>query len=473
MAGDFVLLNILLYVLGTELPKDIIPDYFKMNPKIIVLAANFALVISEYFFHTIIHHRRVTFTAITMRVCKLVICQSLIMFVFLRFMSDGGRFFEMMVIFTVVYLVLILFTRLIERIVLRTYRKKGGNTRSIVFIGNDPANLMLYREMTDDPTTGYIIKGYYSNGFIEDCPPEFEKLGTISDLDKEIGLNYSFFSNEKEKKTITEESDFQLNLVDEIFCCLSHDDSEFISRIMKFCDNHIIHFHYVPRMYGNVLLNLKPERFGKFSLFTNLREPLTYMSNKFIKRTFDIIFSSIVCLCMLPFIPIIALIIKWQSPGPMFFKQARTGLNGKTFMCYKFRSMHVNKDADKIQATADDPRKFSFGNLMRKTNLDEFPQFFNVLKGDMSIVGPRPHMLLHTEMYRKVIDKYMVRHFSRPGITGYAQVTGFRGETKEQWQMEERVKRDIWYIENWTFGLDLKIIFLTFKSIFINDKNAY
>ena len=213
MAGDFVLLNILLYVLGTELPKDIIPDYFKMNPKIIVLAANFALVISEYFFHTIIHHRRVTFTAITMRVCKLVICQSLIMFVFLRFMSDGGRFFEMMVIFTVVYLGLILFTRLIERIVLRTYRKKGGNTRSIVFIGNDPANLMLYREMTDDPTTGYIIKGYYSNGIIEDCPPEFEKLGTISDLDKEIGLNYSFFSNEKEKKAITEESDFQLNLV--------------------------------------------------------------------------------------------------------------------------------------------------------------------------------------------------------------------------------------------------------------------
>jgi putative colanic acid biosynthesis UDP-glucose lipid carrier transferase len=121
----------------------------------------------------------------------------------------------------------------------------------------------------------------------------------------------------------------------------------------------------------------------------------------------------------------------------------------------------------------DDPRVTKVGKFIRKTSLDEFPQFLNVLKGDMSIVGPRPHMLLHTEMYRKVIDKYMVRHFSRPGITGYAQVTGFRGETKEQWQMEERVKRDIWYIENWTFGLDLKIIFLTFKSIFINDKNAY
>ena len=136
--------------------------------------------------------------------------------------------------------------------------------------------------------------------------------------------------------------------------------------------------------------------------------------------------------------------------------------------------MRVNKDADKIQATADDPRKFSFGNLMRKTNLDEFPQFFNVLKGDMSIVGPRPHMLLHTEMYRKVIDKYMVRHFSRPGITGYAQVTGFRGETRYIDQMEGRVKKDIEYIENWTFLLDLKIIVKTVTNMFGKEEgNAY
>ena len=135
--------------------------------------------------------------------------------------------------------------------------------------------------------------------------------------------------------------------------------------------------------------------------------------------------------------------------------------------------MHVNKDSDEKQATKNDPRKFPFGNFMRKTNIDELPQFFNVLKGNMSIVGPRPHMLKHTEEYSKIIDKYMVRHFCKPGITGYAQVTGFRGETKEVWQMEERIKRDIWYIENWSFALDLKIIFLTAKSIIIPDKNAY
>ena len=148
-------------------------------------------------------------------------------------------------------------------------------------------------------------------------------------------------------------------------------------------------------------------------------------------------------------------------------------MNGKTFMCYKFRSMHINDEADMTQATLDDPRKFAFGRFMRKTNIDEFPQFFNVLLGDMSIVGPRPHMLHHTEVYSQLIDKYMVRHFSKPGITGWAQVSGFRGETKELWQMEGRIKHDIWYIENWTFWLDIKIIFKTALSLFWNDKNAY
>ena len=142
-------------------------------------------------------------------------------------------------------------------------------------------------------------------------------------------------------------------------------------------------------------------------------------------------------------------------------------------MCYKFRSMHTNVEADKLQATEDDPRKFPFGNFMRKYNIDELPQFWNALKGNMSIVGPRPHMLLHTEMYSQQIGSYMVRHFVKPGITGWAQVTGFRGETKELWQMEERVKRDIWYIENWSIWLDLRIIWMTLKSLFIHDKHAY
>jgi len=173
------------------------------------------------------------------------------------------------------------------------------------------------------------------------------------------------------------------------------------------------------------------------------------------------------------FMPFIALIIKRQSPGPLFFRQLRTGLDGKPFMIYKFRSMHINKEADSRQATENDARKFPFGNFLRKTSIDELPQLWNVLKGDMSIVGPRPHMLTHTKKYSQLIDKYLVRHIVKPGMTGWSQVTGFRGETKELWQMEERVRRDIWYIEHWDIWLDLRIIRRTFLALFKHDKNAY
>ena len=212
---------------------------------------------------------------------------------------------------------------------------------------------------------------------------------------------------------------------------------------------------------------------GEMDLFTNHIEPLQSMGNRFIKRSFDIILSLLAITIITPFVPIISFMIHLQSAGPIFFFQERTGLNGANFNMMKFRSMHISSDADKKQATKNDPRKFSFGDFMRKTNIDEFPQFINVLLGDMSIVGPRPHMIYHTTTYSQLIDKYMVRHFCKPGITGWAQVTGCRGETKEIWQMEERIKKDIWYIENWTPWLDIKIIILTAKSIIIPDKHAY
>jgi putative colanic acid biosynthesis UDP-glucose lipid carrier transferase len=236
----------------------------------------------------------------------------------------------------------------------------------------------------------------------------------------------------------------------------------------------MIHFFYVPVIFGDKRLNLAALNCSGQVLFTNHAEPLNSVGNKMVKRVFDIVCSSFVCLCMLPFMPIVALIIKRQSPGPLFFRQERTGLNGETFYCYKFRSMHVNKDADTMQATKDDPRKFPFGNFMRKTNIDELPQFINVLKGDMSIVGPRPHMLKHTEMYHQLIDEYMVRHYCKPGITGLAQVRGYRGETKELWMMEKRVESDIEYMESWTFLMDIKICLETaFQMLFHQSKNAY
>lgn len=454
--GDFLLLNLLVY-LCLEQFDDNTPDYFMDHNAVVVMVANFAMLVAEYFFNTIAYHRRLSAIDLLRRVFMLSATQSALMFFLLRSISRGGGFFKFMYYFAGFLFIGLLLARLIERGIILYLRAKGKNTQSILFVGNDPANLMLYHDMLENSSAGTYVKGYYADEPIENAPEQFVHLGNLQQLNAQM-------EEDKDKTNLG---------IDLLFCCLSHDESAFINRVIHFCDNHVVHFYYVPRMSGNLHLRLIPELYGDVTLFTNRREPLTFIENKFLKRTFDIVVSALTCLVLLPFLPIVALIIKMQSPGPLFFVQNRTGLNGHTFKCYKFRSMHVNNQADTLQATKDDPRKFPFGEFMRKTNIDEFPQFFNVLKGDMSIVGPRPHMMLHTEMYGKLIDKYMVRHFCRPGITGWAQVTGFRGETKELWQMEERIRRDIWYLENWTFWLDLKIILKTALTIIRPDKQAY
>ena len=190
-------------------------------------------------------------------------------------------------------------------------------------------------------------------------------------------------------------------------------------------------------------------------------------------RGLDIVISLTALLFLLPFFPIIAFIIKYQSPGPLFFGQERTGLNGRTFRMYKFRSMHVNDDSNRVQATLNDPRKFLFGKIMRKTSIDELPQIYNVLLGEMSLIGLRPHMLAHTEYYSKHIPYYMDRHAVKPGLTGWAQVTGWRGDTPELWMMEGRVIRDIWYIEHKSIWLDIKIIFMTVGAVLFPARGAH
>ena len=219
-------------------------------------------------------------------------------------------------------------------------------------------------------------------------------------------------------------------------------------------------------MYFGLLKNVKA--------LSIRREPLELRENRILKRIFDIVFSYLFLTTLFPFFYlIVGLAIKISSPGPIFFKQKRSGEDGREFWCYKFRSMRVNSECDTLQATECDPRKTCIGEIIRKTSIDELPQFINVLKGDMSVVGPRPHMLKHTKEYSQLINKFMVRHFVKPGITGWAQVTGYRGETKELWQMEGRVSRDIWYIEHWTFILDLYIIYKTVYNAICGEKEAY
>ncbi len=457
---DFVILNLILVVLHAS-NLSIIPEYFDYATKLTVLAANVALCIGEYFHATIIHVRKIGFHSVLKRTLSLVATTTVIFFLLLRFLGNSNNILSFSIIFGIILYIVLVISRFCELTWLKQLRTMGRNSRTALFIGNDPAILEMYHTMTEDSSTGYHVKGYYADEDIVNAPKDLVRLGNMEKLDSVM--------NNSIDKTINGIP----STIDEVFCCLSHKDSEVIVKVMQFCDKNVIHFYYLPRLFGEYKLHLDAKPLMGKTVYSNRVEPLDSMTNRALKRGFDIFVSGIICLCVLPFFPIIACIIKMQSPGPIFFRQARTGLNGNIFQCLKFRSMHVNKDADKAQATKDDPRKFAFGNFMRKTNIDEFPQFLNVLKGDMSIVGPRPHMLHHTEVYGALINKYMVRHFAKPGITGWAQVTGFRGETKELWQMEERIRRDIWYIENWSFWLDIKIILLTAKSIIFPDKNAY
>lgn len=204
------------------------------------------------------------------------------------------------------------------------------------------------------------------------------------------------------------------------------------------------------------------------------RNKLNGKGSQFIKRTFDILVSGIFICLIFPFIYIIVgLLIKGTSKGPIIFKQKRNGLHGKEFWIYKFRSMRENEESDEQQATKEDARKTKIGNFMRRTNIDEIPQFLNVFLGDMSIVGPRPHMVKHTKEYSKQVDNFMVRHWVKPGITGWSQVTGLRGEIKNTDQIAKRVEGDIWYIEHWSFALDIRIIFMTIVNIIKGEKEAY
>lgn len=457
---DFLLLNGLLFTL-THSFADSVPSYLLSSTKVTFVVMNMGLVIAEYFYHTIIYRRMLRWIEFFYNVTKLVTLQVVLSFLILRFLTDTAGLFQFMVVFFVCEWVLFYGLRVICRWFLQAWRSKGGNSHTVLFVGNDDSLRSLYMKLSRS-VTGYHVLGYYADAPMKRPVDGLKYLGTISDLNAAMR---SFL--------VSSDPDHAFGRVDDVYCSLSHDEGKQIRLLEVFCDHSLARFLYVPRSFSEYGLPLTPVRVGDTIAYTNRFQPLLKIGNRIMKRTFDILVSLTVCICLLPIILIVGIIIKLQSPGPIFFCQQRTGINGKTFKVIKFRSMHVNKDADAVQATEHDPRKFKFGDFMRRANIDELPQFFNVLKGDMSIVGPRPHMLRHTELYGHLINEYAVRLFCKPGITGFAQVSGFRGETKELWQMQGRVNADIWYIEHWSMGLDMRIILKTAKQVFVHDEQAY
>ncbi|HTN45688.1 MAG TPA: exopolysaccharide biosynthesis polyprenyl glycosylphosphotransferase [Flavipsychrobacter sp.] len=246
-----------------------------------------------------------------------------------------------------------------------------------------------------------------------------------------------------------------------------------VSQIQRLADNYSIHVAFVPA-FEVEKLDWSVTIDGGVPIFQMRQSLLNNAFYSYRKRLFDIVFSSFIIVFVLSWlVPIIGLIIKIQSPGPIFFKQLRSGRNNVPFYCYKFRSMRKDNPNEAKQASKDDPRVTRIGKWIRKTSIDEFPQFINVFLGDMSVVGPRPHMTSHTFQYRTLIDAFMVRHGVKPGITGWAQVNGYRGETKDPQMMKKRVDYDIFYLDNWNFMMDIKIVILTFLNMTQGEKNAY
>jgi len=400
------------------------------------------LSITNKFYNVYRYTREVNILAIILRQ---MILFALLMLAFAGFFHDLNIYPLIIIKYTAVSFLLIAIFKFALFYLLQNYRASfGGNFRKTVIYGANKKTLALENFFNKNPEYGYMHSKTFS----------FEDR-----KDTNLDASFNYIKNEE---------------IDEIYCSISELTNKQINDIVDFADNNLKILKFLPDNKEIYSKKLKYEYYDYIPILSLRNIPLEDSINMVIKRTFDIVFSSLVIIFILSWLtPIIALLIKLESKGPVFFKQSRNGFNYKEFDCYKFRSMTPNKDANLYQATRGDLRITKIGKFIRKTSLDELPQFFNVLFGDMSVVGPRPHMVSHTNMYAKKIDKFMVRHFVKPGITGLAQISGFRGEVESDKDIIGRVKYDIFYIENWSLLLDLKIITKTFINAIRGEEKAY
>jgi putative colanic acid biosynthesis UDP-glucose lipid carrier transferase len=330
--------------------------------------------------------------------------------------------------------------------------------------------LKEYRILTGSNYRTAVIIGY---------TPEAIRLKDFFETRKNYGYRFlGFFSDKKVNHAITGKlsslKPFVIdNLVDEIYCSLNEVSNSYLKDLIDFADENNKTIKFIPDTKEIFSKNLKIDYYEFFPVLSLKKTMLNEPAIKLLKRCFDVFFAVFVIVFLLSWLyPLLAVLIKLESKGPVFFKQGRPGIDENEFVCYKFRSMKMNMTTEK-EASKDDPRVTAIGRFMRKTSIDELPQFYNVLLGDMSVVGPRPHLWSQNKEYGNRVKKYMIRHCVKPGITGLAQVSGFRGEITMERDMINRIKFDVFYIENWSLFLDLKIISQTIINIFKGDKKAY
>ena len=451
LSSDFAIINVTYFIayLGTSFFCSLTPQFLFIT----IIFFNASWLISSYI--TYLYHPK------TMRtlenVLRATIQTCLLHFLFITsfivfFYSDFGRY-KILFINYLLVIFLIALSRIYLTYITEFIAKRSNLNRRIAIFGHNEVGIKLANYFIDNTSL------YSFQGFLDINPASSSNnmsqgsvLGTLSEC-----VEYAV--------------DNQIN---EIYSTVLPDQNYGIEELIESAEKNCVRVKFITPSNSFTSNFYQLEYFDNIPIMSHRPEPLHDLKNRVKKRIFDVIFSLVAIFLILWWlIPIVGIIIRINSKGPIFFKQLRSGRDNTPFWCFKFRSMTVNKESNDVQATKNDSRVTSVGKILRKTSLDEFPQFFNVLIGNMSIVGPRPHMLKHTNEYRKLVDKFMLRQFMKPGITGWAQVSGYRGETSETSMMEKRIEHDIWYMENWSLMLDIKIIFMTIINIFKGETASY
>jgi putative colanic acid biosynthesis UDP-glucose lipid carrier transferase len=409
------------------------------------LFISFSWVISTLFSSFYEIFRYTSLTRIFSLIGKQSIIFTLLVFAFFGFFNDLDTEPLRVIKYVLIVMLSITIIKFTIFFLLKKYRKVfKGNLRKVVIVGLNKKTDQLRKYFNDNPDYGYQLKK-------------------------------TFDLNKKDKISINDVISFiSENEIDEIYSSVAEMNNKELLSLIDYADNNLKILKFLPDNKEIYSKKLDFTYYGYLPILSLRSIPIDEPINLFTKRSFDIFFSLLIIIGILSWLtPLIGLLIKLESKGPVFFKQKRNGLDYKEFYCYKFRSMKPNPEAHLHQIRKGDPRVTRIGKFIRKTSIDELPQFINVLKGDMSVVGPRPHMVSHTHMYAEKIDKFMVRHFIKPGITGLAQVSGFRGEVEDDDFIKNRVKYDIYYLENWSIIMDIRIVIKTVFDALRGDDKAY
>ena len=392
-------------------------------------------------------YRFTTHVEILSKIAKQSVIFILLIIAFFPFNKDVIFSGKAIALYSVTLFSIIILIKSLLFYYLKKYRiVTGNNFRNAIIIGYTEEAIDLKRIFEERPDYGYRFKGYFSNKKTN------ENIAGKVDAVKAFSIE---------------------NNIDEIYCSLNELSNEKLKDLVEFGDENNIVVKFIPDSKAIFSKSLKIDYYELFPVLSLQKTPLHDPFIKNFKRIFDFIFSLLVVILVLSWLtPLMAFLIKLESRGPVFFKQSRPGIDEQEFLCYKYRSMQLNITTEK-EASRNDPRVTRIGRFIRKTSIDELPQFFNVLLGDMSVVGPRPHLWSQNKTYGNKVKKYMVRHYVKPGITGLAQVKGCRGEIETDEDMINRIKFDVYYIENWSLLMDVKIIIQTVVNIFKGEEKAY